>query len=208
MPRIKVTFRTYVEMERPARPFRALIPAVYEAFSRFSEMIYPEVIAACPKITYDPRRRPGWVASHIKLMWTTGKGGIRFRCIGVPGGSVKGSDAYHALMAIYSLEKGWKTGITYGPVSKQAMTFPLKGGQSFRNPKVAAIPPWSRGRRGRKPAKTWVITKKVTHLPGQYKARNPFITRVFKSHYRDLLSLFKEAKRVLRRRKKVVYRGY
>jgi len=154
----------------PQRIGWTLLFHTYTAFSNWQESIYPEVLARTPhfKGPADERRPTGFIARHIKLMWTSGEYGIKYKAIGIPGGSVRGSPAFHAKMAVYSLHEGrGPTTIKGGP-----LTFPLKAGTSFRNPHTAQQGP---GReRGRK---NWVVTAKVYQRPWG-AGRNPWIADV------------------------------
>lgn len=127
----------------------------YKSFEQWQEAIYPEVIASAPRYKgpKDERRIPDFVKRHIKMMWTTGERGIRYKAIGVPGGTVKGSPAHHAYMAIMSLHLGRRAFPIYG---RPILTFPVAPGTTFRNPQVARQGPGrERGRRN------WVVTRKV-----------------------------------------------
>lgn len=198
MPRVIFKPRITMKIPGEGKPFRRTYIAYYKAFSTWSERIYPTVIARTPRYKgNDPRRTPGFVASHIKVMWTTGPGGIRYKAIGVPGGSVKGTPAYHALMAIYSLHEGWRSPFIRRPVSKRIMTFPLRRGETFRNPRAAAHAPGVR--RG---PKRWVITKKAYQTGGP--KRNRWLANTLQENVPLLLQLWNdEINKLGRRRKRV-----
>jgi len=198
--RARTTFRINFKMNWPfrGRPSREILEASYNAFSRWSEMIYPKVIMATP--TYkgtDPRRKPGFVRSKIKLMWTTGEKRIRFKAIGVPRGTIKGTPEYHALMAIYSMHYGWSKPFVRRPKASKVLTFPLKRGQRFRKPYLARPPPGNpRGR------KRWIVTTKAVQKGGP--KRNPFIHRVFRDNIDLYYSLLREELKKKGKERKVI----
>jgi len=197
--RIKTTFKPTIKMELPfeGKPTRKIAISMYEAFSRWSEMIYPKVIASCPVYSGpDFRRRPGFVRRHIKLTWSTGLYGIKYKAIGVPRGSLRGTPQYHALMAIYALHYGWEKPFIRRPKTRTVMTFPLKKGERIRNPRAAKPPP------GRKGPKTWIVTRKAVQVKGP--RRNPFIHKVFRENFSSYLALVREAFKKKGRRKKKI----
>lgn len=160
--------------------------SVYDSFSGWNTILYPQIVARAP-IAKDGRN-PGLIKTHLKLMWTTGEQGIRYKAIGVPGGTVKGSPAYHALMAIMTLHGG-RAAVT---ITGKKMTFPL-GKAQIRNPKTARQGPGrTRGPRN------WVFTQRVVQ-----KARGPrnqWITNTFESNKQILTNLLRQC--VLAQRKK------
>lgn len=168
-PRTKPILRPRMIFKYATKTGWNVLFRTYTAFSIWQERIYPEILARTP--TYkgtDERRTPGFVNRYIKLMWTSGEYGIRYKAIGVPGGTVRGNPAYHARMAIYSLHEG-RAAVT---ITGNPLTFPIKAGTTFRNPKVARQGP---GRtRG---IKNWAVTKKVFQKPWGI-GRNPWIAKI------------------------------
>jgi len=203
MPRkIRVNLMPKIVLKIPGKgkPAREMIEGYYRAVSDWSTRIYPKVIAKTPRYSGpDSRRRPGFVASHIKLMWTTGAFQIRYRTIGVPGGSKIGSPAWHALMAIYSLHQGWRRPFIRRPREKRVMTFPLKKGERFRNPRTAR---WAPGARGG--PKTWVVTRKAVQRRGP--TRNTWIRDIVRENLNDLnVHWTVEVEKLKRRKKKIEF---
>ena len=149
---------------------------VYHSFSRWQEILYPQVIAQTPVSQSQDERHPrGFVRRHIKLITTTGEKGLKYRAISVPGGTVRGSPAFHALSAIYAYHGVSGRPLRITAKAGSVLTFPLKRGQTFTNPKTARQGPGrTRGPRN------WVVTKKV-YQPKWGKA-NPWISRIFESN--------------------------
>ena len=157
-----------------------LLLRTYLAYSMWQEGIYDQVIAATPRYKgTDERRQPGFVQSHIKLVTAIGEKGIKYKNITVPGGTVKGTPAYHALMAIYSLHEGRQAFTVQG----KTMTFPVRKGQVFRNPKVLRQGPG----RGRGP-RNWMVTKRTTQRKWG-AGRNTWISNVFNKNTQMLVKL-------------------
>jgi len=152
----------------------------YAAFSRWQEAIFPIVIAKTPVYhgAADERAKPGFVRSHIKMMWTTGPKGMRFKTIGVPGATKKGSAAYHALMAINSLHEGRAAFTIKG---SPILTFPVKKGAIFSNQ-------GTRGPGRTKGPTNWVITKKATQKAWPI-SKNPWLPQIWVSERGKLMKL-------------------
>ena len=160
--------------------------AVYLAFSEWNEALYPQILAKTP--VSRENRTPGLVKRHLKMMWTTGERRIRYKALGVPGGTVKGTPAYHALMAIKTLHEGRRAVIITG----KKMTFPM-GRALIEKAKVARHGPGiARG------PKNWIFTTKVSQ-----KARGPrntWITDTFDKNKYMYLNLLRQS--VLAERKR------
>lgn len=149
-------------------------------YNRWMEIIYPIIVRDTP--TYsgnDPRRRPGFVKSSLKLMVTMSSG-MRTKTVGVPGGDVKGTPAYNAWHAIRSLHEGWRGPFIRRPKGK-ILTFPLQKGVSFKNPMAANPPPGGKGK------KTWVITTKAVQKKGPKS--NPWVYNIMDRKLDDLASM-------------------
>lgn len=145
----------------------------YHSFSRWQEIIYPDIVSQTPIFkSNDERRSPGFVRKYIKLITSTGESGIKYRVIAVPGGTVKGTPQYHALMAILSLHGTSGRPLSINAKPGSILTFPLKSGQTFRNPKVLRQGPG----RTRGP-KNWVVTKRVVQT--KWGRPNPWIIEIF-----------------------------
>lgn len=169
----------------------------YAAFSHWQEMLYPEVIAETPiSQGIDPRQPKGLLRKHIRLMWSTGEQGLKYKAIGVPGGTVYGSPAYHALSAVRAYHGATGRPLTIKPVSKEVLTFPL-GRAIVRNPQVLRQGPGrSRGPRN------WVVTRKV-YQP-RWAPPNPWIIRIWNEKAGLLpMLLYQELSKVRRERKTI-----
>lgn len=180
MPKFKKPFlRPRLVFEYPPGLRLSVLKALYKAYSEWQEALYPEVISETPITkSEDPRAIRGFVRDHIKLMTSHGEKGLPYKTIGVPGGTVRGTPAFHALSAIYAFH-GW-TGrpLTIRPRRSKVLTFPLKKGEVFRRPELARPPPWGKG------PKRWLVVPKV--FQPSWGKPNPWIARIFE-HNKDLL---------------------
>jgi hypothetical protein len=162
---------------------------VYYSFSKWQELLYPEVISQAPMYrSNDERRSPGFLKKYIKLITTTGEKGIRYKTISVPGGTVKGTPAYNALSAIYLLHRAGPKPVVINAKPGSILTFPLKAGTVIRNPNVMRQGPG----RTRGP-KNWVVTKRVYQgskaRSGTYN--NPWIYNIYNKNTYMLTNILK-----------------
>ena len=149
---------------------------VFHSYSRWQEALYPQVIAQTPvSQSLDERHPRGFIRRHIKLVTSVGEKGYKYKTISVPGGTIKGNPAYHALSAIYAYHGASGRPLSFTAKPGSVLTFPLKRGQTFRNPKTASHGPG----RTRGP-KNWVVTKKVTQT--KWGRTNPWIGKIFDSN--------------------------
>lgn len=186
-----------IVLKYPKKLGKLTMIVVYHSYSRWQEILYPQVIAQTPVSQSSDERRPprGFVRRHIKLITTTGEKGLKYRTISVPGGTVRGSPAFRALSAInaYHGISGRPLTITAKPGS--ILTFPLKRGQTFPNPKTARHGPGrTRGPRN------WVVTKKVTQL--RWGKPNPWIARIFDANKGMLTKILHQEMLATRRKKR------
>lgn len=178
----------------PKRLRKHITDAYYKAFSEWIYSIYPQVISETPVYQGEnPSVTKGLIRRSLKIIRTSAGREHRYKTIGIPGGTMKGTPPYHALMALLSLHSGRRPITIKGKV----MTFPLKS-LNFRNPRVARPPPGGRG------PKTWVVTRKVKQRARE--GTNPWIYRIVSRRYREILKFLdkdiKAKKKIIMRREK------
>jgi hypothetical protein len=133
---------------------------IYESFGKFNERVYPVLIEAIP-LQQEMKYPKGFVRSKVKLMIRT-TAGIKYRVIGVPGGSREGTPAYHALSALRSLQEG-RPGVI---VVNKFMTWHAKGkgvrqyGSRHPNPHTHV-----RGPGQKMGPKSWIATQRIETAP-------------------------------------------
>jgi len=168
--------------------------AVHDAYTRWCEIIYDMVKKEAPIYPIKrppPQPPPGFVSRHIKLVTRTGPKGIRYKTLAVPGGSKKGTPAYHALMAIYALH-GYRREIVIRPKRVSALAFPVQPGVVIRSQKVKAPGLKERTREKKRGPARWIVTGKVVQPEWPKAGRNPWIRKIFertKNMYGRLLKL-------------------
>jgi len=187
MPEFKFkTVRT--ELRYPRNLSKKTRRMMYAAFSDWQRFMYPQVISECPvhKVP-DPRRSPGFVRSHIKLVTHRIKEGS-YQAIGVPGASVQGSPAwraYSAILALHGTGARRTKPLLIQPIRKQALAFPLSS-KTIYSRKAS---PMSREKIRTRGPKNWVVVKWVFQPPDSWRVYNPFIWRVFERNKPVLLKL-------------------
>jgi len=186
MPKAVRVIKLVLKARYPKHLKEPIAEAYFKAFSDWIYSIYPEVISETPIYSgNNPSVPKGLIRRHLKVIRTT-HGKYSYKTIGVPGGAIRGSPPYHALMALLSLHSG-RRAIT---IKGKTMAFPL-GTLVFRNPKVARPPPGKRG------AKTWVITRKVKQ-PAR-AGTNPWIYRIVARRHREILKFLEKEIKVKKR---------
>lgn len=198
MPRFKHPFlrpRLLMEYSMNFGPLTRSI--IYYAYSKWQEELYPRVIAETPVTSSpDPRKVKGFVRSHIKLITTKGERGLKYRTIAVPGGTVKGSPAYHALSAVYAYHGRPGRPLTIHARPGSVLTFPLKKGERIHRPSVARPAPGAR--RGRK---DWVVTRRVVQK--KWAEPYPWISNIFERNMKRLVDILHRELIAARRKYKV-----
>lgn len=174
--------------------------AIHDAYTRWQEIMYEMVKKEAPVYKHKrepPQPPPGFVSSHIKLVTRTGPRGIRYKTLAVPGGSKKGSPAYHALMAIYALH-GFRRAIVIRPKRVSALAFPVQPGVVIRSQKVK-----EHDRKKRRGPARWIVTSKVTQPEWPKAGRNPWIRNIFERTKVMYSRLLGEELRKIERKTKV-----
>jgi len=188
--------RPKLVLRYPKKIGKLTLVMVYHSYSRWQEILYPEVIAQTPVSSSQDERKPrGFVRRHIKLITSTGEKGLKYKTISVPGGTVKRTPAYHALSAIYAYHGASGRPLTIQASAGSVLTFPLKRGQSFRNPKTARQGPG----RTRGPAR-WVVTKHV--VQPRWGKPNPWIGRIYEKNKGMLTRILHQEMLATRRKKR------
>jgi len=178
--------KAYVSCRGLRRQGRAFIKAIYDAYSKYNEHCYKEIMSRVPTDS-------GFLASRIKLVTKRNPEGMPYKEIEIPGAGSPGSPGYKAYIILMTLHTGWLRLPFERKAKGKAMVFDVKQGASMpKNPRYTG------------PGKRFVVRA----IQRTQIKKNPFMKQVFVANYglftKFLEEEFMKLDREARKKKRLV----